>query len=288
MQKNRYMTQTNALTIDVEDYFHVSAFEAQCPPSSWKERDSRVVANVTRLLETLNNADTKATFFVLGWVADRHLGLIRDISDQGHEIASHGSNHQRINRLSQLTFREDVRKSRKLLQDITGQCVQGYRAPSFSFSAQTAWAQEELLAAGYLYSSSINPVPHDLYGYPNAPRTPFTWDNGLLEIPVTTCRYLGRRIPCAGGGYFRLYPYPLFRWLMQQASKQLQQPSVFYLHPWEIDPEQPRIAGASLKSRFRHYINLHKTEPRFIRLLQDFNWGRMIDLKIVQMASNRS
>ncbi|MEH6648968.1 MAG: XrtA system polysaccharide deacetylase [Motiliproteus sp.] len=281
------MTQANALTIDVEDYFHVSAFEAQCPPSSWKESNSRVVANVNRLLDLLDGRQTKATFFVLGWVAERHQGLVRDISERGHEVASHGSNHQRINRLNQLTFREDVCNARKLLQDISGQKVQGYRAPSFSFSEQTAWAQEELLAAGYLYSSSINPVPHDLYGYPDAPRKPFHWENGLLEVPVTTCQYFGRRIPCAGGGYFRLYPYPVFRWLMLKACQQLDEGAIFYLHPWEIDPDQPRIDGASLKSRFRHYINLDKTEARFERLLEDFQWGPLAELSVVrQVISN--
>ncbi len=276
----------NALSLDIEDYFQVSAFENQCHPERWPSLQCRVEANVDRLLDTLDANSTLATFFILGWIAERYPALINKIAQAGHEIASHGYNHQRINLLSQHQFQEDIRSAKQLLEDLTGHEVKGYRAPSFSFSEQTPWTFDELLEAGYRYSSSINPVPHDLYGYSDAPRTPFHWDNGLLEIPVTTCELLGRRIPCAGGGYFRLYPYPLFKWLMQRASKQLDQPAVFYLHPWELDPEQPRIEGASLKSRFRHYINLHQTEPRLKRLLQDFNWGRMIDLNIVQKACN--
>ena len=276
-----------ALSFDVEDYFQVSAFEGQCPAERWPALQCRVEANTERLLTILDSNDTQATFFILGWVAERYPNLIKQIAAAGHEIASHGYNHQRINLLTQTEFKEDIHSAKQLLEDLTGQEVKGYRAPSFSFSEQTPWTFDELLEAGYRYSSSINPVPHDLYGYSSAPRTPFQWDNGLLEVPVTTCELLGRRIPCAGGGYFRLYPYSLFKWLMRRASQQLNNPAVFYLHPWELDPEQPRIEGASLKSRFRHYINLNKTEPRLRQLLQDFHWGRMVDLDIVQQACNK-
>ena len=275
------------ISIDIEDYFQVSAFEDQCPQHRWPSYSCRVEKNTGILLNLMEAHNIKGTFFILGWVAERYPTMIKKIAAAGHEIASHGYNHQRINLLSQAEFKEDIRSAKQLLEDLTGEEVKGYRAPSFSFSEQTPWTFDELLDAGYRYSSSINPVPHDLYGYPDAARTPFYWDNGLLEIPVTTCELLGRRIPCAGGGYFRLYPYPLFKWLMQRASKQLNDPAVFYLHPWELDPEQPRIEGASLKSRFRHYINLNKTEPRLRQLLQDFHWGRMVDLDIVQQACNK-
>lgn len=277
-----------SLTIDVEDYFQVSAFENLSPAERWPSYPCRVEANVEQILATLEQENTKATFFTLGWIAERYPRLIQKIAQAGHEIASHGYNHQRISLLTQQQFKEDICSAKQLLEDLTGQQIFGYRAPSFSFSEQTPWTFDELLDAGYSYSSSINPVPHDLYGYPDAARTPFHWDEGLLEIPVTTCELLGRRIPCAGGGYFRLYPYPLFRWLMRRASRQLDGPCVFYLHPWELDPEQPRIEGASLKSRFRHYINLDKTAPRLQRLLQEFRWGRMCDLEIVQRACNHS
>ncbi|MFT5721854.1 MAG: polysaccharide deacetylase family protein (PEP-CTERM system associated) [Motiliproteus sp.] len=279
-------TKKFAITFDIEDYFQVSAFEKQSPFDRWPSYPCRVEANTEQLLAILDQNSTQATFFILGWVAERYPELIKRIALAGHEIASHGYNHQRINLLSRKQFQEDSRSAKQLLEDLTGNAVQGYRAPSFSFSEQTPWTFDVLLEAGYRYSSSINPVPHDLYGYPNAARTVFYWDNGLLEIPVTTCELLGRRIPCAGGGYFRLYPYPLFKWLMRRACQQLDGPGIFYLHPWELDPEQPRIEGASLKSRFRHYINLHKTEPRLQQLLQDFDWGRMIDLEIVQQACN--
>ena len=273
---------THAVTIDVEDYFQVAAFESLSPVDRWDSFECRVERNVEKLLELLEMRQIQATFFILGWIAQRYPGLIRKISQAGHEIASHGFNHQRINHLSQSQFREDIRSAKTLLENLTGQQVLGYRAPSFSFSEHTPWTAEELLDAGYCYSSSLNPVNHDLYGYPGASRLPFKWDSGLLEVPVTTCHFLGRRIPCAGGGYFRLYPYPLFKRLMQRAIDQLNSPAIFYLHPWEVDPEQPRMAGAGAKSRFRHYINLDRTESRFKQLLQDFDWGTMQQTPAVQ------
>ena len=233
---------------------------------------------MVKILDLLNHQGVKATFFTLGWIAERYPQLIRRIVAGGHELASHGYNHQRINQLNQQQFRNDIRSAKKLLEDLSGQQVLGYRAPSFSFTEKSPWITDELLSAGYNYSSSINPVPHDLYGYADAPRTPFLWDNGLLEFPVTTYALGQRRIPCAGGGYFRLYPYPLFRWLMSKATKQLGTPAVFYLHPWELDPDQPRVTAAPLKSRFRHYINLRRTEPRLKQLLVDFKWGPLREL----------
>lgn len=273
------------LTIDVEDYFQVAAFEAQIAPSQWDSLPCRVEGNVENLLALLERRNIKATFFTLGWIAERYPRLIRKIGDQGHELASHGYGHQRVSTLTEAQFRDDVRRARAVLEATADRPVYGYRAPSFSFSERTPWAADALQEAGYRYSSSINPVPHDLYGFADAPRTPFHWDNGLLEIPVTTCELFRRRLPCAGGGYFRLYPYALSRWLFRTAARQLRGPSVFYLHPWEIDPDQPRIPGASAKSRFRHYLNLHRTRPRLERLLSDFSWQRMCDLDQVRAVT---
>ncbi|WP_020679681.1 XrtA system polysaccharide deacetylase [Marinobacterium rhizophilum] len=273
-----------AITIDVEDYFHVAAFETVISPDRWDQYPCHIEANVQRIIASLDATSeqaTKATFFVLGWVAERYPALIREIAALGHEIASHGYHHQRLNRLSQREFRQDITRSKALLEDLVGAPVAGYRAPSFSFDENRPWIQDELREAGYRYSSSINPVPHDLYGYRKAPRTPFLWDNGLLEVPVATAEVFNRRIPCAGGGYFRLYPYALSKRLLQKAARQLAGPVVFYVHPWEIAPDQPRIQAASVKSRFRHYLNLHRTLPRLERLLSDFHWGKMCDLPVV-------
>ncbi|MCP8686808.1 XrtA system polysaccharide deacetylase [Marinobacterium sedimentorum] len=273
-----------AITIDVEDYFHVAAFESVISPDRWDQYPCHIETNVQRIMASLDatpGKSTKATFFVLGWVAERYPALIREIAALGHEIASHGYHHQRLNHLSQDEFRQDVSASKALLEDLIGAPVAGYRAPSFSIDENRPWIQDELREAGYRYSSSINPVPHDLYGYRHAPRTPFLWENGLLEIPVATAEVLNRRIPCAGGGYFRLYPYALSKQLLQQAARQLAGPIVFYVHPWEIAPDQPRIQSASVKSRFRHYVNLHRTLPRLERLLSDFHWGKMSDLPVV-------
>jgi polysaccharide deacetylase family protein (PEP-CTERM system associated) len=277
-----------ALTIDVEDYFQVAAFEKVISPDCWDQYPCQVEANVQRLIASLDATayrTTKATFFVLGWVAERYPALIREVAARGHEIASHGYHHQRLNRLSQREFRQDITTAKALLEDLVGAPVMGYRAPSFSFDENRPWIQDELREAGYRYSSSINPVPHDLYGYRKAPRTPFLWDNGLLEVPVATAEVFNRRIPCAGGGYFRLYPYALSKRLLQKAAQQLAGPVVFYVHPWEIAPDQPRIQAASVKSRFRHYLNLHRTLPRLERLLSDFHWGKMCDLPIVTQHS---
>ncbi len=266
-----------AMTIDVEDYFQVSAFEKQIDPSDWDAYECRVEANVQRILEMLAaQGDTKATFFILGWIAERYPALVKEIHALGHEVASHGYNHQRLTQMPRERFRDDIQRSKSLLEELTGEQVKGYRAPSFSLAASCLWAVDELLEAGYQYSSSVNPVPHDLYGFDNAPRTPFVWHNGLQELPVATLSMMDRRWPCAGGGFFRLYPYALTRWALHQSARQLTDaPIIFYLHPWELDPQQPRIEHISAKSRFRHYLNLKHTEARLGRLLQDFNWTRI-------------
>ncbi|MCW8885800.1 MAG: DUF3473 domain-containing protein [Motiliproteus sp.] len=269
-----------ALSFDIEDYFHVSAFEKQIQPENWDNLEQRTEANVDLILELLDsNRSTKATFFILGWIAKRFPNLVKSITQQGHEVASHGFNHQRLINLTRDEFKADISDSKKMLEDLSGSKVIGYRAPSFSLSPKTLWAVDELKEAGYIYSSSVNPVPHDLYGMPNAPRTPFLWQNGLEELPVTTLQLLNRRWPCAGGGYFRLYPYQLSKWALKTAREQLDGPVIFYMHPWELDPNQPRVTNAPLKSRFRHYINLNKTQSRLENLVTDFEWDTISSVK---------
>lgn len=271
-----------ALSFDVEDYFQVSAFEKQINPADWDSFECRIERNVNLIIDTLSaQENTQATFFILGWIAERYPQLVHTIASAGHEIASHGYNHQRIINMSSSEFKQDVTDSKKLLEDLSGQTITGYRAPSFSLAHTTPWAIDELRNAGYQYSSSVNPVPHDLYGMPDAPRTPFLWENGLLELPVTTLELFNKRFPCSGGGFFRLYPYTLFKKGLLKASSQLDGPIIFYLHPWELDPQQPRIQGASIKSRFRHYLNLEKTLPRLNQLLEDFQWCAIRDLDVM-------
>jgi polysaccharide deacetylase family protein (PEP-CTERM system associated) len=286
------MAPANLLTIDVEDYFHVSAFEAVSPPETWDGRESRVDRNTEKVLAILAESDVRATFFVLGWVARRFPELVKKIARHGHEIASHGYSHRRVTNQSRAEFRDDIRQSKALLEDLTARNVLGYRAPSYSIGPNSLWAYDELMEAGYLYDSSVFPVKHDFYGIPDWPRFPF-WvirgDQGqwapydgraktpagepacrMLEIPITTLNLCGRNLPIAGGGYFRLFPYGVTRWGLRRINRQEGRPFVFYLHPWELDPEQPRMVGASRKSRLRHYLNLEKTEGRFRSLLRDF------------------
>ncbi|APZ43492.1 XrtA system polysaccharide deacetylase [Acidihalobacter ferrooxydans] len=266
----------NALSIDVEDYFQVSAFDGTFSREQWPDLELRVERNIDRLLDLFDTHRARATFFTLGWVAERRPGMIRRIVAAGHEIASHGMLHQRVTSLSRDAFKADIQRSKALLEDISGQQVKGYRAPSYSIGRDNLWALDELSAAGYHYSSSIYPVRHDHYGMPEAPRFAFSpRDNGLLEIPVSTFVLGGRNYPCGGGGYFRLYPYAVSRWAIRRVNRRDQQPSVFYLHPWEIDPDQPRVDGIGRKTRFRHYLNLDRTEARLARLLRDFHWERM-------------
>jgi polysaccharide deacetylase family protein (PEP-CTERM system associated) len=265
----------NALTIDVEDYFQVSAFAPYVARSEWDGRECRVERNIERILVMLDEYRTSATFFTLGWIAERHPQLVRRIVDGGHEVASHGYGHQRASDLDENAFFADIDASKKLLEDLSGQRVKGYRAPSFSIGEKNQWAFDCLERAGYRYSSSIYPIHHDHYGMPDAPRFVHKVRSGLLEIPPTTVCFFARNWPASGGGYFRLMPYAVSRWLLERVNRCEGQSAIFYFHPWEIDHEQPRIPEANLKSRFRHYLNLQRTEGRIRRLLNDFHWGRM-------------
>jgi len=268
----------NALTIDVEDYFQVSALAPYIPREQWDQRECRVDRNVERILVMLEENQTKATFFTLGWIAERYPSLVRRIVAAGHELASHGYGHQRASDLSEAEFRTDVGKAKQLLEDISGQEVKGYRAPSFSIGASNLWAFDCLQEAGYCYSSSIYPIHHDHYGTPDAPRFSHPVRDRLLELPVSTVRIFSRNWPASGGGYFRFLPYAVSRWLLTRVNEHDRQPAMFYFHPWEIDPDQPRIAGIDIKTRFRHYVNLKHTESRLRRLLRDFLWGRADDV----------
>ncbi len=268
----------NALTIDVEDYFQVSALAPYIPRDQWEIRDCRVEKNVERILQMLDVSETKATFFTLGWIAERYPHLVRRIGDCGHELASHGYGHQRASDLAEADFFSDIESAKKLLEDLSGREVKGYRAPSFSINESNLWAFDCLERAGYRYSSSIYPIRHDHYGMPDAPRFAHQVRTGLLEVPVTTARFFDRNWPASGGGYFRLMPYALSRWLLQHVNRHDHEAAVFYFHPWEIDAEQPRVEGINIKTRFRHYVNLHKTEGRLQRLLADFSWGRMDEI----------
>lgn len=269
------MTITNALTIDVEDYFQVSAFAPFIERSDWDRRECRVERNVDRILALLDTHDTHATFFTLGWIAERYPALVRRIVAGGHELASHGFGHERVSDLSEADFFNDIHRAKALLEDIGGMQVQGYRAPSFSIGAGNLWALDALQRAGYRYSSSIYPIQHDHYGMPDAPRFAHQVRENLMEIPPTTLRIFQRNLPSSGGGYFRLFPYPLSRWMLRQVHRQDRSPAVFYFHPWEIDVDQPKVQGISFKTRFRHYVNIGRMEQRLGQLLQDFSWGRM-------------
>jgi polysaccharide deacetylase family protein (PEP-CTERM system associated) len=266
----------NAMSVDVEDYFQVEALSGVVSRAAWDSIPRRVAANTDRLLDLFAATGAHATFFTLGWVAERHPDLIRRIVAAGHELASHGLDHTRVDRQTQDTFRADLRRSRALLEDIGGVRVSGYRAASFSIGARNLWAFDVLEEEGYAYSSSVYPIQHDLYGMPDAPRGPFHPRSGkLIEIPLTTVRRFGRNLPCAGGGYFRLMPYWLFRANLRRVHSADKVPGIFYMHPWEIDPDQPRVAGLSFKSRLRHYLNLGAMEGRLRHLLTDFPWDRM-------------
>lgn len=266
----------NAMSVDVEDYFQVQAFADRVRREDWSGFESRVERNTDAVLALFDEARVKATFFTLGWVAERFPGLVRSIVAQGHELASHGYAHHRVSEQTPEQFRADVRRTRKLLEDTASGPVAGYRAASFSIGAATLWAHAVLAEEGYRYSSSIYPVRHDLYGMPQAPRTPFTPAGlaGFAEIPMTTVRLGGVNLPCSGGGYFRLLPYALSRAAIRRVNARERQPAMFYFHPWEIDPGQPR-QGGSAKTRFRHYTNLHRMRGRLRRLLTDFAWDRV-------------
>ena len=265
----------NAFTVDVEDYFHVSAFERHIPREAWQAQPARVDGSTQALLDMLGEHGVRATFFTLGWVAQRQASLIRRIVAEGHELASHGWDHTRVTAMDPARFREDVGHTRKLLEDLGGCPVVGYRAPTFSFTRDNAWVYPILAETGHRYSSSVAPVRHDLYGIPDAPRRAWRDTSGITEIPVSTVRMGGRNFPCGGGGFFRLYPYALSRWCIERVNRQDRMPCIFYMHPWEMDPEQPRPNGLGFKTRLRHYLNLRRLPARLQALLRDFSWGRM-------------
>jgi len=270
------------MTVDVEDYFQVAAFEDRIPYEQWASWPCRVEANTDRILALFDGAGIHGTFFVLGWVAERYPALVRRIASAGHEVASHGMNHIRIFRQTPPEFREDISTSKKLLEDTIGEEVAGYRASTYSIAKDTLWALDLLKEAGYRYSSSIYPVHHDLYGMPDAPRFPFyprqgvvSGQRGILEIPITTVSLFNQRIPCGGGGYFRFFPLAFTRWAWNRVNNIDGEPGVFYCHPWEFDPKQPRVSDLGLKTRFRHYLNLGEMEIRFAAMLSAFAWDRM-------------
>lgn len=265
----------NALTIDVEDYFQVSAFAPYIKRLEWNTRECRVERNVSRILEMLDVHGVKATFFTLGWLAERYPHMVRCIVEQGHELASHGYGHERASDQSEDAFFSDIQLAKLILEDLSGVAVRGYRAPSFSIGTGNLWAFDCLQRAGYQYSSSIYPIRHDHYGMPDSPRFAYKVRDGLLEIPITTLRVLKRNLPSSGGGYFRLLPYAISHWMLGQVNSGDKEAAIFYFHPWEIDTEQPRIEGISRKTRFRHYVNIDRMENRLNQLFGDFKWGRM-------------
>ena len=266
----------NGLSVDVEDWFQVGAFEKVIARGTWDSLECRVEANCDRVLALFDVANIKATFFTLGWVAERFPGVMRRIVEQGHELASHGWDHARVFTLDPASFAEDLRRARGTLEDISGQAVTGYRAPSFSIDARNPWAHEVLAREGYAYSSSVAPIIHDHYGWREAPRFAFRPVAGspLVEIPVTTAEFAGRRFAAGGGGFFRVLPYALTRFAIRQVNAE-GHPAAFYFHPWEVDPDQPRVAQAPLRSRLRHYTNLSGMEAKLRRLAGEFEWGRM-------------
>ncbi len=268
---------TNAMTVDVEDYFQVSAFERYIPPGDWDRLPCRVERNTDKILVIFAECGVKATFFTLGWVAERYPGLIRRIVANGHELACHGYSHVRVTTQTPKDFSEDVRRAKTLLENIGGVRMKGYRAASYSIGTGNLWALQVLEELGFEYSSSIYPVRHDLYGMPEAQRFAFRPENApsLLEIPVSTVAFGGKNFPCGGGGFFRLFPYPVSRWAIERVNRVDRQASVFYFHPWEIDPDQPRQSGIDLKTHVRHYLNLSRMESRLVKLLNHFHWDTM-------------
>ena len=271
----------NALTIDVEDYFQVSALAPHIPRSDWERIPCRIERNIECILALLQENEAKGTFFTLGWVAERFPGLVRRIVHEGHELASHGYGHERATDQSPQAFSADIKLAKAVLEDIAGTEVRGYRAPSFSIGPKNPWAAECIGTAGYRYSSSIYPIHHDHYGAPDAPRfahIAHAGPEGLIEVPVTTVRLFSRNWPAGGGGYFRLLPYSVSRWFLRRVNEVDGQAAMFYFHPWELDAEQPRVPGIGARTRFRHYLNLNRTEARLARLLKDFRWGRADDI----------
>ena len=270
----------NAMTVDVEDYFQVSAFERHVSRADWEHLSQRLEGRIDRILQIFSDQGVKGTFFTLGWVSERYPVMVRRIVSEGHELASHGWEHVRAFKQTQQEFRADVTRTKLALEDAAGCSISGYRAASYSIGHRNLWALQVLDEAGYRYSSSIYPIRHDLYGMPDAPRFRFTPCSGsqFQEIPITTLQLGQFKIPCGGGGYFRLFPYSFSRWAMQRVNQTERQSCIFYFHPWEIDPGQPRLPGLNMKTRFRHYLNLHRMEARLETLLGDFAWGRMDEI----------
>jgi polysaccharide deacetylase family protein (PEP-CTERM system associated) len=267
----------NGLSVDVEDWFQVGAFEGVIERESWDGLSDRVERNCDAILQMFDEAEVKATFFTLGWVAQRHPALLRRIAEAGHELASHGWDHARVFTMDKASFADDLDKSRKAIEDAAGVQITGYRAPSFSIDSRTPWAYMALAEQGFTYSSSVAPITHDHYGWREAPRfafRPLPWSD-LLEIPVTTAEFAGRRLAAGGGGFFRVLPYAFSRWAIRQVNNRDQRPAVFYFHPWEIDPQQPRVTTANLRSKLRHYTNLDVMADKLKLLVNEFEWGRM-------------
>ncbi|MDZ7697295.1 MAG: XrtA system polysaccharide deacetylase [Deltaproteobacteria bacterium] len=273
----------NYLTIDVEDYYQVSAFEPIVGAEKWDQYPSRVVENTRRLLEVLDRHGVTATFFVLGWIGERHPGLVKDITERGHFVACHSHQHRLIYELTPKKFKKDTRRAKDVLEQIIGKRVVGYRAPSYSITRQSWWAYDILSDLGFEYSSSVFPIHHDRYGIPNAPRFRFNVPgHDLVEYPISTVRFLGQNMPVSGGGYFRIFPYWLTKMGLSRINKVDRQPFVFFVHPWETDPEQPRMRRANAVSKFRHYTHLRKTLGRFEKLLNDFQFIPILKHKIRQ------
>lgn len=273
-------TIVNGLSVDVEDWFQVGAFENTISREDWDSLDLRVGDNVARILDLFDEAGVKATFFTLGWVAERNRAAMRTIVERGHELASHGYDHTRVFTFTREQFTDDISKARTILEDAGGVAIKGYRAPSFSIDARTPWAHEVLAEHGYAYSSSVAPVVHDHYGWREAPRFAFNPVKGsdLVEIPVTTAIFRSKRLAAGGGGFFRVLPYGFSRWAIRQVNREERRPAVFYFHPWEVDPDQPRVDRAPLRSRLRHYTNLARMEGKLSDLLGEFAWGRMDEI----------
>jgi len=267
----------NGLSVDVEDWFQVGAFENVISRDDWPSIATRVEANVDAILSLFDEAGVGATFFTLGWVAERHPTLMRRIVEAGHEIASHGYDHARVFTFDRGQFAEDIRKARGILEETSGTKVIGYRAPSFSIDTRNPWALEELAQQGYTYSSSVAPVAHDHYGWPEAPRFAFrpVAGSNFTEVPVTTAMLGSKRVAAGGGGFFRVLPYNFSRWAIRQVNREEKRPAIFYFHPWEIDPDQPRVPGAPMRSKLRHYTGLDRMAGKLRGLLDDFAWDRM-------------
>lgn len=272
-------TVVNAMTVDVEDYFHASAFDRTVARASWDQLESRVVANTRRLLQLFHERNVRGTFFVLGWVADKFPSLVREIANHGHELASHGYHHQLVYMLTPEQFREDVHRSKNTIEQIAGVKVRGYRAPSFSIVKQSLWALDVLIEEGFAYDASIFPIRHDRYGIPDAPRQAHVIQRSagsIVEVPSSTVRAGQANYPIGGGGYFRLFPYALTKWGITQVNDE-GQPAVIYIHPWEIDPEQPRLP-ASMTTHFRHHVGMNTTIEKLTKVIDDFAFGPIRDV----------